>query len=414
MTSYVSPFSGQQVYPTVVSYEALALSANTELQWPVNGNTNTPVSSIIDVTATSNGSTGWLLKMPPAQQVSTGQSALIRNVGAYPFTVANNSGGTIVAIASGIAQYVFVTDNTTTNGTWGTVVFGAGTSSANASALAGYGLLASGLTLNQVYPVISYNSTYTLTAANSADLSVWTGGVGTLTLPAANAVGTGWFITIRNSGTGILTITPAGTDTIDGNSSQQLQLTESMTLVSNGTGWNTFGLGRSNNFAYTLLSVVVTGGTLTLTSTQAANTLQVYTGALASNQIVVVPSTVQLYTFTNNTTGSYTFTVKTAVGGGATVTIAQGASLVLICDGTNVYNAASGSSSSITSLTVGNGSLSVPSIKFSGDLNSGIYLPATGQVTFVVANTAVGYYNSSGLTMAGTVTVVGGISGGTF
>ena len=414
MTSYTNPFSGQTINPASVSYEALALSADTVLSWPVNGNNSTPVASIIDVTATSNGSTGWLLKMPPAQQVSTGQSALIRNVGAYPFTVANNSGGTIVTIASGIAQYVFVTDNTTTNGTWGTVVFGAGTSSANASALAGYGLLASGLTLNQVYPVISYNSTYTLTAANSADLSVWTGGVGTLTLPAANAVGTGWFITIRNSGTGILTITPAGTDTIDGNPSQQLQLTESMTLVSNGTGWNTFGLGRSNTFAYTQLALSVTGGTLTLSSVQAANTIQIYSGVLTSNQIVVVPSTVQLYTFTNNTTGSYTFTVKTAVGGGATVVIAQGTSLVLICDGTNVYNAASGSSSSITSLTVGNGTLSVPSLKFSGDLNSGIYLPATGQVTFVVANTAVGYYNSSGLTMAGTVTAVGGISGGTF
>jgi hypothetical protein len=414
MPSYTNPFSGQTINPASVSYEALALSANTELQWPVNGNTNTPVSSIIDVTATSNGNTGWLLKMPPAQQVSTGQSTLVRNVGAYPFTVANNSGGTIVTIASGVAQYIFVTDNTTTNGTWGTVVFGAGTSSANASALAGYGLLASGLTLNQVYPVISYNSTYTLTSANSADLSVWTGGVGTLTLPGANAVGTGWFITIRNSGTGILTITPAGTDTIDGNSSQQLQLTESMTLVSNGTGWNTFGLGRSNTFAYTQLALSVTGGTLTLSSVQAANTIQIYSGTLTSNQIVVVPSTVQLYTFTNNTTGAYTFTVKTAVGGGATVTIAQGASLVVICDGTNVYNAASGSSSSITSLTVGNGSLSVPSIKFSGDVNSGIYLPATGQVTFVVANTAVGYYNSSGLTMAGTVTALSGISGGTF
>jgi len=411
MTSYTNPFSGQTVNPASVSYEALSLSVNTELQWPVNGNTNTPVASIIDVTATT---TGLLLKMPPAQQVSTGQSALIRNMGSNSFTVTDNSGNTIIAIASGIAQFIFVTDNTTTNGVWGSVVFGAGTSSANAAALAGYGLLASGLTLNQIYPVIIYNSTYTLTAANSADMSVWTGGVGTLTLPAANVVGAGWFLTIRNSGTGILTISPAGTDTIDGNASQQLQLTESMTLVSNGTGWNTFGLGRSINFAYTQLALSVTGGTLTLSSVQAANTIQIYSGILTSNEIVIVPSTVQLYTFTNNTTGSYTFTVKTAVSGGASVVVAQGTSLVLICDGTNIYNAASGASSAITSLTVGNGTLAVPSIKFSGDLNSGIYLPATGQVTFVIANTAVGYYNSSGLTMAGTVTALGGVKGGTF
>ena len=383
----------------------------------MNGNTSTPVSSIIDVTATFNNgapTVGWQLQLPPAQQVSTGESTLVRNIGAYPFTVTDYSGNTIITIASGVAQYIFLTNNTTLNGVWSTVTFGASTSSANAAALAGYGLLASGITLNQVYPVIAYSSNYTLTTGNSADLSVWTGGVGTLTLPSAAAVGTGWFITLKNNGTGILTITPAGSDTIDGNANQQLQLAESITLVSNGSVWNSFGIGRSNTFAYTLLSLSVTGGTLTLSSTQAANTIQSYSGTLTSNQIVIVPSTVQLYTVTNNTTGAFTFTVKTAVGGGSFVSIVQGTSLVLICDGTNVYNAASGSSSTITSLTVGNGSLSVPSIKFSGDLNSGLYLAATNQVGFVIANTQAGYYNTAGLTMNGTGTFTSGIGGGTF
>ena len=411
MTSYTNPFSGQTINPSSVSYEALSISATTELQWPVNGNTNTPVSSIIDVTATT---TGLLLKMPPAQQVSTGQSALIRNVGSNTFTVTDNSGNTIAAITTGISQFIFITDNTTTNGVWASVVFGAGTSSANAAALAGYGLIASGLTLNQTYPVVAYASSATLTAANSADLSVWTGGVGTFTLPAAGSVGTGWFITIKNNGTGILTITPSGTDTIDGNATQQLQLTESISLVSNGANWDSFGYGQSNTFAYTLLALSVTGGTLTLSSTQASNTIQTYSGVLTSNQIVIVPSTVQLYTITNNTSGSFTFTVKTAVGGGATVTISQGTSLVLTCDGTNVYNAASGSSSSIASLTLGNGSLATPSLKFTGDVNSGLYLPATGQVGLVISNVLLGYYNSAGLNVTGTVTASGGISGGTF
>jgi hypothetical protein len=165
---------------------------------------------------------------------------------------------------------------------------------------------------------------------------------------------------------------------------------------------------------YTQLALTVTGGTLTLSSVQAANTIQFYSGVLTSNQIVIVPPTVQLYSITNSTTGAFTFTVKTAASGAATVTVSQGTSLVLICDGTNVYNAASGSSSSITSLTVGNGSLAVPSIKFSGDLNSGFYLPSTGTVGLVIANTQAGYFNSTGLTMAGTVTAIGGILGGTF
>jgi hypothetical protein len=179
-------------------------------------------------------------------------------------------------------------------------------------------------------------------------------------------------------------------------------------IVCNGTGWNTFGLGRSNSFAYTQLALTITGGTTTLTSPQAANTIQEYSGVLTSNQIVVVPSTVQLYTFTNNTTGAFSLTIKTAVVGGATVVVPQGDSLVLICDGTNVYNAASGSSSSITSLTLGNGSLAVPSLKFLGDLNTGLYLPATGQLGFVINNALAGYFSSAGFF------ATNGIKGGGF
>ena len=414
MTSYFNPFTGQAISPASISYEALTISVNTQLSWPINGNptTSTPVSSIVDVTATT---TGLLLELPPATQVSTGQSVLMRNIGSNPFIVTDASGGTIISVASGISEFIFLTDNTTVNGTWASVVFGAGTSSANASALAGYGLKADGLTLDTAIPVVGYFSAHTFAAADRAQFAVWAGGVGTLTMPSASVVGNNWYVIIRNSGSGILTLTPAGTDTIDGNASQQLQLTESLVIVSNGiTGFSTYAYGRSNQFAYTQFASTVTGGTLTLSSTQAANTIQEYNGTLTSNQIIVVPSTVQLYTFTNNTTGAYTFTVKTAVGGGATVAVPQGSSMVLISDGTNVYNAASGLSGSISSLTLGNGTLGVPSLKFSGDLNSGLYLPSTGTVGLVIGNVAVGTYTSTGLTLIGTVTALSGVLGGTF
>ena len=415
MTTYTNPFTGQTINPSSVSYEALTIAVDTLLDWPINGTTGIPTANIIDVTAST---TGLNLILPPATQVSTGQTLLIRNTGSNSFTVtsyaATGVGATIVSIASGVAEYIYLTNNSTTAGTWAAVVLGAGTSSANASALAGYGLTAIGLTLNQSYSTTSYYSSATLPSTIRAQLALWSSGVGTLTMPSAATVGAGWFCMIRNAGTGILTLAVTGADTIDGASSQQLQLTESLVIVSSGTGWNTFGYGRSNTFAYTQLSVSVTGGTLTLSSAQAANTIQLYAGTLTSNQIVVVPSTVQLYSITNNTTGSYTFSVRTAVSGGATVTVAQGTSLIVVCDGTNVYNSASGTSSSITSLTLGNGSLAVPSLKFSGDLNSGLYLPNTSPVGFVIANAQAGYYNATGLTMAGTGTFVGGVAGGTF
>ena len=408
MTTYNNPFTGQTIQPSSVGYESLSISGNTSLSWSINGlGGNVPTAaSIMNVTATGNG---FALIMPPAYQVSNGQDILINNVGNYPFNVLKNDGITAIAtVASGAVQYVYLTDNTTTNGTWSAFTFGTGTSAANAATLAGYGLNAVSNTLNQVYPVTTYYASYTLMANAQASFLVWAGGAGAFTLPSASTVGANWFVNIGNYGTGILTLTPVGTDTINGNANQQLQLTESLVLVSNGTGWNTFGYGRSNSFAYTQFALSVTGGTYTLTSAQASNTIQTYSGALLANEIIVVPATVQLYTVTNNTTGSFSLTVKTSAGGGTSVVVPQGTSLVLISDGTNIYNAASGSSSTITSLTLGNGSLGTPSLKFTGDLNTGLYLPASNQLGFVIGNSLAGYFNSSGFT------AINGISGGVF
>ena len=328
-----------------------------------------------------------------------------------------------MAVSSGVAQFIFLTNNSTEAGVWSSVVLGAGTSSANAAALAGAGLTPIGTTLNQAYTTTGYFSNATLPSSVRAQLVLWSSGVGTLTLPLASAVGENWFCMIRNGGTGILTLTPSGINTIDGNVSQQLQLTESLVLVSDGSNWNTFGYGRSNTFAYTQLSLAVTGGTTVLTSSQAANTIQYYSGALTSNQIVQVPSTVQFYIISNYTTGAYTFTVKTVAGGALTVAIGQSSTLTLYCDGTNVFNASSGAtgggSSTFSTITLGGGSTSVPSLKFSGDLNSGIYLPSSGQVGFVSGNAQVGYFDSTGLTVVGKVlgttgTFTTGITGGTF
>jgi len=228
-------------------------------------------------------------------------------------------------------------------------------------------------------------------------------------MPSASNVGNNWFTIIRNNGTGILTLATQGTDTIDGNSSTQLQITESLVIVSNGsTGFNTFGYGQSVQFAFTQLALTISGGTTTLTSAQASNIIQEYSGVLTSNQTIILPSTVQLYSMNNQTTGSYTLTFKTAAVGGTTVVLPQNTTLIVICDGTNVYNASSGTSSTITSLTLGNGSLATPSLKFTGDLNSGMFLPSSGQVGFIISNALAGYFDSTGFY------ATNGIKGGGF
>jgi hypothetical protein len=410
MPSYTNPFTGQTINPAAVGYESLSLTSNISLEWPINGIDGTPASNIIDVTATSSGTgTGWLLQLPPAAQVSTGQSVIVRNIGANSFTVADYSGNTIVTVTSGVAQFVFLTDNTTVNGVWQTLVFGAGTAAANASALAGFGLLPIGLTLNQALNISTYFSSTTLTSNSRAQFNVWNGGAGAFTLPSASSVGNNWFTIFRNNGTGVLTLTPIGTDTIDGNITQQLQLTESLVLVSNGsTGYNTYAYGRSNQFAFTQLAQNVTGGTLTLTSAQGASIIQEYSGILTSNQIVVLPSTVQLYSLQNSTTGAFTLTFKTAAVGGSTVSVGQGQTAFVVCDGTNVYSTTSNNSFTPTTLTLGAGSLSTPSINFLGSTSTGMYLPASNQIGWAINGVQKMLLNGTNLT------VVDGISGGTF
>ena len=403
---YTNPFTGATISPSQVGYNALTLSVDTTLEWPINGNVGANVAAnIVEVDATT---TGLALLMPPAAQVSTGQAVIISNVSANTFTVEDNGGTTLASVNSGVSIYLYVTDNTTVNGLWASITFGAGTSAADAAALAGYGLIPLGHTLNQAYPVTNYYSNSALDSTNRAQFTIWEGGAGTVTLPSAATVGANWFTMIRNNGTGILNIVPVGSDLIDGNVSTQLQLTESFVIVSNGAGWNTFGYGQATQFAFTILSLVLTGGTYTETASQASNLIQEFSGTLTSNQIVILPPTVQLYSMNNQTNGSYTLTFKTTSVGAQTVTVPQGTTLLIICDGTNVYNASSGIASSINSVTLGNGSLSVPSLKFSGDLNTGLYLPSSGQFGFVVNNLLAGLFSANGLY------VPNGIGGGNF
>jgi hypothetical protein len=73
---------------------------------------------------------------------------------------------------------------------------------------------------------------------------------------------------------------------------------------------------------------------VTLTAAEARNQILNFTGALTGSINVIVPNGPQFWTVSNNTTGAFTLTVKTAAGTGIAVT--QGKAADLLSDGTNV------------------------------------------------------------------------------
>lgn len=413
--SYNSPFTGQVIQPTDVSYRAITLTADTQLSWPINGNVDGDYTArIMNVTANSSNLELW---MPPANQASVGEDALIRNVGGNSFNVRTfNDQGAIVTVAPGEAKYIYITTNANTAGTWGVIAFGVGTSNVDAATLAGYGLLAVSNTLNASHPVTTFSSDTTATDAFRAQSYVWTGGAGTLTLTSASTLGNNWFMLLRNSGTGTLTVATSGGQLFDGSTTVSIQAGDSCIIVCSGTAFYSVGLGRAAKFNFTQLTYPVTNGTYTLTTAEASNVILKFTGTLSGNVIVVVPETIQVYYVQNTTDGTinnYTVTLTTGVAGASVAAIPAGQQATLVCDSVNLFNAntiLAGSSA----ISLNDGSAASPGLAFALEPTTGIYRGSAGHFDISVLGTGMFALDATGLTINGTGTFTGGVSGGSF
>jgi len=336
--SYTQVFGGNTIYPSDVSYLALTLTANITLEWPLEASTgNNVVARILDVT--SNGA--YSISMPDATQAGVGQTILFNNVAATTFTVKSYTGTTLISIPSGTQWELYLTDNTTTTGTWRAFQFGAATTSAQAAALAGYGLVAQGATLAQSEPVTVFNTSYTFGAADRAGAYVWDGGLGTVTLPAASTAGNDWFVSLRNDGTGNLTLTAAGSDLINGAATLVLRPADSATVVTDGVSFWTIGLGQDPVFAFDYTSISITSQTspYTLSGAELNRIAYQFVGVLTANMIVYVPATTQQYWVANDTTGgSFTLSIGTSTQA-SPLTVTRGSRGIYYCDGTSVLKA---------------------------------------------------------------------------
>ena len=414
MTSFVSPFTGNVIQPTDVSYRDISI-ANTNLQltWPINGSVTDDAAARIMEVSTTGVSELW---MPPANQTSVGNDALIRNTGGEDFDVMDYDGvNIIVTVVPGEAQYIYITDNPDDQGTWGVIAYGIGSSSNDSATLAGYGLLAIGQTLNQSHTVNSFSSSYTAISSDRAASYVWTGGAGTLTLTSAVTLGNNWFMLVRNNGTGTLTISPSGGILINSASTIGLQPADSCVICCSGSAFFTVGLGQSTQFNFTQLTKAVQSGSYTLTSSEASNVVQKYTGTLTNNVTIVLPQTIQVYYITNQTDGTgagYEITFTTGASGDV-ATVPAGQQVILLCDSVNLLNASTIAAGAVN-LSLVSGTAGAPALNFASETSTGIYRPGSGEFGISILGTKRFGLIASGLEITGTGNFTAGVQGGTF
>ena len=405
MATYTSIFGGDTVPPSEYAYRAVTLAANTTLYWPDNTDSTDLVASIMDVTA----SAGLSITLPAANEVSTGRDVLIKNVGSETFTVKDNAGNSLATVDAGVGKFFYLTSNATAAGTWRVLTYGTGTSGADASALAGAGLIALSNTLNQEALVSGYGGTYTVVDSDRATLLKYTGGTGTWYLPAPLA--NGFFFLLTNVGTGTLTL-DASTygSTIDDTGTKSIQPFESMFVVCDGVEWFSVGYGRSTEFEFTQLAIDVSalGATTTITSAQAANKLWYFYGTAASDITVTIPAVASVYFVRVGSIGAgneLTFTT----GSGSSLGITPNQSYTIYCDGTNVIAAQTVAVTS--SVALDDGSASTPSMSFALDPDTGLYRSTANTMGISANGVAVALFSPSGLELATPLAVAEGGTG---
>lgn len=400
--SYTDRFTGQGIQPARVPFRQFSFDASLMLQWPALAKDDDYLADIMNAAATA---AGLNLLLPDAREGSSGAVTLIKNTGLYTFTVMNAIGGGVTAINPGQAKYIYLTDTSTEAGTWDVTVFGVGVGQLDLANAAGPGLipLSSRLAIGKTVSEISGDRP--IAATDRAQILVWTGGAGMLTLPLTSTLAPFNF-EIRNQGSGALTLTTSGGEEVDGSSSLVLNVGESAE-VNAGTGnWYTVGRGRATQFNFSLLVKDLTGlpSPVVLSLTEAANTVQQYTGTLVTDVDVVLPSVVQVYYITNSTTGAFNLRFKNA-GVGATVSLPQGQSAVMFSDGTNVTNQAT-SIAGLSSIVFAPGSAGATPVGV-GASNTGLYSSGAGEVGVSSAGTQVAAFDADGLRILGTTPRIG-------
>lgn len=341
MPTWTDVYEGGLINTSEVLLKAYEPLTDLTLSWPNETALDTDV--LADINEINAIQPGVSIILPDARLGGEGSACLFWNIGSVSIDIVTATSVAVGTLEPGLQYFLYLSDGTTESGTWRLLVFGAGISVAQSGQLASPSLVSRGGTLVQATPVTNLSSSYTIGLSDQATLLQWTGGVGTLTLDNVGTLGNGFFCHVRNSGDGALTVqvTPASGSTIDSSNSVTFNAGESAIIVCDGTNFVTISrLASSGSSSFTYLSIDISGtGSTTLSAAQQGKTVYRMLGALTGNRTIVFPNSLAQFTVRNETTGSYTLTIKTATGAG--VTVDQNTSALLYCDGSDIKQSVS-------------------------------------------------------------------------
>jgi microcystin-dependent protein len=163
-------------------------------------------------------------------------------------------------------------------------------------------------------------------------------------------------------------------------------------LIGNGDQSGTWGETTNRNLG-TLLEQAITGVTsitmanadYTLTSyngvtDEARNAVLVVGGTNSASRQIIIPLVEKLYVITNNTSGGYAITIGGTTG--TTVTIPNGVTAQVYCDGINTYSSQTGSAGNFTV----NGTLIATGLTDTGNMTVGGTLDVTGATSLTTGS----------------------------
>ena len=122
----------------------------------------------------------------------------------------------------------------------------------------GYWPVSGGMVTAQKITIRSVTGTDTLLASDLGKIVDATSGTFTWSITAAATLGAGWWCYVKNSGTGVPTLDPNSSETVDGLTTLPLATTEGFILYCDGSNFKTIGRDRAG-------SRTVTGTTDTIT-----------------------------------------------------------------------------------------------------------------------------------------------------